>query len=133
MRRREALRTIGSAAAVGLAGCLGGGSSGPKVVDMVGLEFKPRRVSVAVGATVEWVNESEIGHTVTAYEDQIPAGAAYWASGGFETEADARRDIGGGLIAADETYRHTFEVAGEHPYFCVPHEGSGMTGVVAVG
>lgn len=133
MRRREALRAIGSASAIGLAGCLGAGASGPKVVDMVGLEFKPRRVSVAVGATVEWVNESEIGHTVTAYGDRIPAGAGYWASGGFETEAAARRDLAGGLITADGTYRHTFEVAGEHPYFCVPHEGSGMAGVVAVG
>jgi len=28
--------------------------------------------------------------------------------------------------------RRTFETAGEHPYFCVPHEGSGMTGTVSV-
>ena len=133
MRRRDALRGLGSAAAVGLAGCLGGGSGGRRTVDMVGLEFRPRRVSVDVGGTVEWVNESEIGHTVTAYADRIPPDAAYWASGGFEDEDAARRDIGGGLVAADGRYAHTFEVAGEHPYFCVPHEGSGMTGVVAVG
>ena len=132
MNRREALRALGSAAGVGLAGCLGG-SGGPKTVSMVGLEYRPRRVSVGIGGTVEWVNDSDIGHSVTAYEDRLPEGAAYFATGGFETEAAARADIEGGLIGAGETYAHTFETAGEHPYFCVPHEGSGMTGVVAVG
>lgn len=132
MNRRAALRSLGAAATVGIAGCLGG-SGGPKTVRMVGLEYRPRRVSVGVGRTVEWVNDSDIGHSVTAYEDRLPEGAAYFATGGFATEAAAREDIEGGLIGAGETYRHTFETAGEHPYFCVPHEGSGMTGVVAVG
>ncbi|MDZ7700914.1 MAG: plastocyanin/azurin family copper-binding protein [Halobacteriales archaeon] len=132
MRRRQALRALGGAALGGLAGCLGG-SGGPKTVDMVGLEFQPRRVSVPAGTTVEWVNESDIGHTVTAYGDRLPDGATYWASGGFASEAAARKDLQGGLIGADGTYAHTFETAGEHPYFCVPHEGSGMTGVVSVG
>jgi len=132
MRRRQALRALGAGVAVGLAGCLGG-SGGPRTVDMVGLEFRPREVSVPVGGTVEWVNESDIGHTVTAYEDRLPEGATYWASGGFGSEATAREDLEGGLVAAGGTYTHTFETAGEHPYFCVPHEGSGMTGVVTVG
>ena len=132
MRRRQALRLFGSAGVAGLAGCLGG-SGGPKTVDMVGLEFEPRRVSVPVGGTVEWVNVSDIAHTVTAYGARLPDGAAYWASGGFEAESAARTDLEGGLIGVDGAYSHTFETAGEHPYFCVPHEGSGMTGVVAVG
>lgn len=132
MNRREALRALGSAAGVGLAGCLGG-SGGPKTVSMVGLEYRPRRVSVDVDGTVEWVNDSDIAHTVTAYGDRLPAGATYWASGGFDTESAARDDLEGGLVGTDGTYSHTFETAGEHPYFCVPHEGSGMTGVVAVG
>lgn len=132
MKRRAALRTMGAAAAIGLAGCLGG-SSGPKTVRMVGLDYEPRRVSVRVGGTVEWVNDSDIGHSVTAYGDPLPEDATYFATGGFETEAAARADIEAGLIGADETFSHTFETAGEHPYFCVPHEGSGMTGVVVVG
>ncbi len=132
MRRRQALRLVGSAGLAGLAGCLGG-PGGPKTVEMVGLEFRPRRVSVPVGGTVEWVNESDIAHTVTAYGDRIPDGAAYWASGGFGGEEAARDDLERGLIGAGERYSHTFEAAGEHPYFCVPHEGSGMVGVVAVG
>lgn len=132
MNRRAALRTIGAAATVGLAGCLGG-SNGPKTVSMVGLEYQPRQVSVRVGGTVEWVNDSDIGHSVTAYGDRLPEDATYFATGGFETEAAARADVEAGLIGADGTFSHTFETAGEHPYFCVPHEGSGMTGVVVVG
>lgn len=131
MRRRQALRALGAAALGGLAGCLG--DDGPKRVRMVGLEFRPARVSVGTGATVEWVNDSDVAHTVTAYQSELPAGAAFFASGGFDTESAARRDLTGGLIAAGETYSHTFETAGEHPYFCIPHEGSGMTGVVVVG
>ena len=131
MHRRQALRALGVAAAGSLAGCLGG-SGGQRTVDMVGLEFRPRRVSVDVGGTVEWVNDSDLGHTVTAYGARIPDGADYWASGGFATEAAAREDLEGGLIGVDGTYSHTFGTRGEHAYFCVPHEGSGMTGVVDV-
>ncbi|MFB6362043.1 MAG: plastocyanin/azurin family copper-binding protein, partial [Halobacteriales archaeon] len=90
MNRRSALRTLGGALAVGLSGCLGGGGDEPKTVRMVDLAFKPPEISVAAGRTVEWVNDSEIGHTVTAYGEQLPSGAPYWASGGFETERAAR-------------------------------------------
>lgn len=132
MNRREAIRSLGTAAAVGLAGCLGG-SGGPKAVRMEGLAFKPRQISVGAGRTVEWVDESGIAHTVTAYEDRLPEGATYWASGGFETEAAARTNLEAGLVPAEGSYSHTFETPGEHPYFCIPHEGSGMVGVVQVG
>jgi plastocyanin len=79
------------------------------------------------------VNDSDVGHTVTAYEGRIPERAGYFASGGFETERGARNDVRGGLLDADESYEHTFEVEGEYGYFCVPHESSGMTGTVVVG
>ncbi len=131
MNRRGALQLLGTVAAGGAAGCIGG-SGGPERVEMVGLRFEPRRVSVGVGGTVEWVNESGVGHTVTAYEDRLPAGAAYFASGGFDSERAAQQDVGAGLVGPDGTYDHTFEIPGEHPYYCIPHEGSGMTGVVRV-
>lgn len=132
MNRRTALRALGGALVVGVAGCLGRRFDDPKTVRMVGLRFKPARISVDVGRSVEWVNDSDVGHTVTAYEDRIPAGAPFWASGGFATERAARENLAGGLINAGETYGRTFETAGEHAYYCIPHEGSGMTGIVAV-
>ena len=94
--------------------------------------YDPKRLTVSPGTTVKWVNDSDIGHTVTAYEDRIPTTAPYFASGGFDTEQAARNDISEGLLAAGESYTHTFEATGTYGYFCVPHESSGMTGSVIV-
>ena len=66
---------------------------------------------------------------------EIPEGAEFFASGGFETEAAAReawQDRLGGGIEAGERYTHTFEVAGEYEYLCIPHETGGMVGTVVV-
>ena len=97
-----------------------------------GFAFDPERLRVDPGTTVRWVNDSEVGHTVTAYEEGIPERAGYFASGGFDSERAARNDVREGLLAAGETYEHTFDVGGTYEYFCVPHEGSGMTGTVVV-
>lgn len=97
-----------------------------------GFAFDPARLTVDAGTTVEWTNDSDVGHTVTAYADRIPDGAAYFASGGFDSEGAARSNVGEGLLAAGESYEHTFEVAGTYGYYCVPHESSGMTGTVVV-
>ncbi|WP_232833905.1 plastocyanin/azurin family copper-binding protein [Saliphagus sp. LR7] len=94
--------------------------------------FEPQTVMIDSGETVTWTNESDIEHTVTAYEDEIPEGAAYFASGGFESERAARSRVKEGLIAPGETYEHTFDHPGTYGYFCIPHEGSGMVGTIRV-
>ena len=96
------------------------------------LMFEPKTATIKTGETVTWTNESEIEHTVTAYEDETPDGAAYFASGGFESERTARNRVTEGLIAPGENYEHTFEEPGTYGYFCIPHEGSGMVGTVRV-
>ena len=136
MHRRRLLRLGGAALALSsTTGCLGaGGSGGSKRVSMAeGFAFSPERVQTATETTVQWVNDSDVGHTVTAYEAGIPDRAAYFASGGFETERGARNDVQGGLLDSGASYEHTFDVAGTYEYFCVPHESSGMTGTVVVG
>lgn len=62
--------------------------------------------------------EGGIGHSVTAYGDEIPDDAAYFASGGFDSE-DAARDAypDEGNIPGGESYSHTFETAGTYEYF----------------
>ena len=94
--------------------------------------FDPARLTVESGTTVTWVNDSDVGHTVTAYDDAIPDDAAYFASGGFDSERAARNDVADGVVAAGESYEHSFDVRGTYEYVCVPHEGSGMTGTVVV-
>ncbi|MDY7083266.1 MAG: plastocyanin/azurin family copper-binding protein, partial [Halobacteria archaeon] len=97
------------------------------------LTFEPKRIKVSPGTTVTWKNVGTIGHTVTAYEDKIPDGATYFASGGFNSEQAARDGYPDkGNIPKGETYEHTFETKGEYKYFCIPHELNGMVGYVKV-
>lgn len=97
------------------------------------LTFEPARIQVSSGTTVTWENVGTIGHTVTAYEEEIPSGATFFASGGFDSEQAARDGYPEkGNIAEGETYEYTFETAGQYKYFCIPHELNGMIGYVKV-
>jgi plastocyanin len=135
--RRRFLGALGASGVVSLAGCTalvtGGGDEFD--VGMTATAFDPPRITVAAGEEVVWHNTSARGHTVTAYENAIPADAAYFASGGFESETAARqawRDGLGGKIDSGESFRHTFEVPGRYDYVCIPHEQAGMVGAVVV-
>lgn len=141
LTRRQAVKGFGSTVVIGsLAGCGGDGSggNGGTTVEMTdGLVFDPESISVSVGDTVTWENVGQVGHSVTAYEDGIPDQAAYFASGGFESEQAARDayapgDTDAGDIPGGESFEHTFETAGTYEYFCIPHESSGMVGTVEV-
>ncbi len=92
--------------------------------------FVPETVTVGVGDSVVWLNDSEWGHTVTAFEDRIPADADFFTSGGYDSERQARESWPDGDLAVGDTFEKTFETAGTFHYFCVPHDG--MTGTVVV-
>ncbi|MDS0476074.1 DUF5059 domain-containing protein [Natrinema sp. 1APR25-10V2] len=104
------------------------------VVDMTAVAFEPAELTVEAGDTVAWKHAGGEPHSVTAYEDEIPGGAAYWASGGFESESAAREgwENGTGAIQSGQSYVHTFETIGEHGYVCIPHENAGMVGTIVV-
>jgi len=104
------------------------------VVDMEAVAFAPEELTVSVGDTVAWEHVGGEPHSVTAYEDEIPEDATYWASGGFESESAAREgwENGEGAVQSGQSYVHTFETAGEHGYVCIPHEAAGMAGTVIV-
>ncbi len=118
---------------IGTAGCLNRQSSTNRTVTMTGdFGFDPKTATIEPGQTVTWKNTSDVDHTVTAYEDEIPDAAAYFASGGFESERAARNHVTEGLIASDGEYEYTFEEPGTYEYYCIPHESSGMVGTVHV-
>lgn len=104
------------------------------VVDMAAVAFEPAELTVSAGDTVAWKHAGGEAHSVSAYGDGIPDGATYWASGGFESEEAARTgwENGKGAVASGQSYVHTFETAGEHAYFCIPHEAAGMEGTIVV-
>lgn len=102
-------------------------------VDMTdGLVFDPDSLTIAPGDTVVWENVGSIGHSVTAYEEEIPGEAAYFASGGFDSEQSARSAYPDGDIPGGESFEHTFEVEGTYGYFCIPHEAAGMVAEIEV-
>ncbi|WP_256947000.1 DUF5059 domain-containing protein, partial [Halobacterium hubeiense] len=104
------------------------------VVDMTAVAYEPAELTVQVGDKVAWTHAGGEPHTVTAYEDDVPDDAAYWASGGFESQDAAASgwENGEGAVTSGESYVHTFETAGEHGYYCIPHETLDMVGTVVV-
>lgn len=118
-----------------ITGCLGSlGEPTGRVVTMTGdLRFDPGEIRIETGQQVTWENESRVPHTASAYEESIPDGAAYFASGGYESEQAVRQSTSArGFLERGETYSYTFAVAGTYRYFCLPHEENGMTGTVVV-
>lgn len=86
----------------------------PTTVDITlsGTSFTPDDVTIAPGTTVRWIWQSGGQHTVT------PDGHGEWSS----TVLDS----------TGEVFEHTFDSTGEFPYFCIPHQSQGMTGIVRV-
>ncbi|MGQ4555491.1 plastocyanin/azurin family copper-binding protein [Halobellus sp. GM3] len=139
LTRRSLLRTAaGASAAAAVSGTATAQAGQTHTVEMTDeLVFDPDEIAVAPGDTIVWENVGAIGHSVTAYEDDIPEEADYFASGGFEAEQPARSaysagDPESGDVVGGASYEHTFEVEGTYEYFCIPHESAGMLGTVEV-
>ncbi len=72
--------------------------------------FSPSTLVVKVGTTVTWQLFGSHVHDVIAFD------------GSFRS-----REMGPG-----DRFSHTFTAPGRYPYFCAPHVGDGMEGVVIV-
>ncbi|RBI61824.1 plastocyanin [halophilic archaeon] len=134
--RRGFLRALsgGTAATATAATADEAAAQGQQTIDMTDqLVFDPDSVTVQPGTTVVWENVGSVPHSVTAYGDQIPGEAEYFASGGFDSEDAARQAYPEGSIGGGERYEHTFETEGEYEYFCIPHETAGMVASITVG
>jgi len=84
--------------------------------------FTPAVVWLEQGGTVTWVNAGG-SHSVTAYHpdndrpQRVPDGTDAFDSG---------------TLSAGQEFERTFETPGVYNYFCTPHEGLGMVGLVIV-
>ncbi len=76
--------------------------------------FLPGEVTIGVGESVTWHNDSGVIHTVT--------------SGNAEDGPDGVFDSS--IIMSDDTFTHTFTETGQYEYFCSIHPW--MTGTVIV-
>ena len=77
-------------------------------VAMVGMEFKPKVLTVAPGDTVVCVNQDIVAHTATS------------TAGGFDSKA----------VDPEKKWKVTLRKKGEFPYVCTYHPL--MTGTVRV-
>jgi plastocyanin len=83
--------------------------------------FKPERVTIRVGETVEWRNTSGISRTVTADPEQAD-------DPGHVVLPEGAEKFDSGKLRPSKMFRHQFPVPGTYKYICVPHESAGMLG-----
>jgi plastocyanin len=102
------------------------GAGGETTVNMTdSLQFEPADLTIKKGGTITWKNTGTVPHTATDDPSKatdkshavLPSGAQPWDSG---------------TIAGGGSWSHTFDVAGDYTYFCVPHEAAGMIGHIKV-
>jgi plastocyanin len=84
-------------------------------VAMLEFHFRPESLNVFAGDTVTWVNKGNFPHTTTSAVNGTPDGL--W---------DTKH------LARGESFSYVFSQPGTYHYFCRPHKGLGMKGVVVV-
>lgn len=131
---RRAWRAAALAVLVGLAGCATGADEsammmapmGPAaVVEMNQGAFLPATVTVRVGDTVEWRNQTYATHTVTADPGLVRNRANVSIPGGAQS-------FNSGDLNRGQSYSRTFTIAGVYRYVSLPSENSGMAGTIIV-
>jgi plastocyanin len=80
--------------------------------------YDPNPVEAKVGDTVTWTNDDTQPHTVTSGSNGKPDGK-------FDSSPNMNP-----MLAPGQTFEHTFEEAGEYPYYCAVHPA--MVGTVSV-
>jgi plastocyanin len=81
--------------------------------------YNPNPVEVAVGQTVVWTNDDNVFHTVTSGTVGADDAGQQFDSGLTGPTA---------LTSQGKTFEHTFDTAGDFPYFCTLHPN--MVGTV---
>lgn len=81
------------------------------------LAFQPAKVTIKAGDTVKWVNNKLAPHNVV-FDSSVKDGD--------------KLSHKGLAFSAGESFEVTFTEPGEYPYYCEPHRGAGMTGVITV-
>jgi plastocyanin len=91
----------------------GGGGGKTASVSLKNIQFSPKTLSVAKGATVTWTNDDSVNHDVTKTGGPGP-----------------KFSSGSGNMAQGDTYKQKLTTAGTIQYVCTVHPG--MTGTITV-
>ena len=90
--------------------------------------FDPSTLTVSVGDTVTWTNDSDERHTVTS----MSYGGNSFGSGDFDSKSQATGSLTQALIEPEGDYSFKFTAPGTYEYVCIPHEDQGMKGEIVV-
>jgi plastocyanin len=117
---------IGMAVLAASAGLLVAASSANAATVKMGgdggeLQFVPSALTVASGETVTFVNNAGFPHNLIFDEDNVPSGV--------NAEKLSREDY---LNAPGEKVEVKLVEKGTYEYYCEPHQGAGMKGVITV-
>jgi plastocyanin len=85
------------------------------VVEIMLVEFTPPDLTIHVGDTVLWRNNSFLQHTVTSGSSCSPNGI-----------------FNSGIMDPDATFQFTFTSFGSYPYLCTLHCLAGRRGTITV-
>lgn len=85
-------------------------------IEVVNNKYVPADVTIKPGQTVEWVFKQGLHDVVAGSKTTVCT-----PNGQFKSE-----------LLSSGSFRHTFETAGDYPYFCTPHCGENMLGAVHV-
>jgi len=85
------------------------------------LAFVPQKTSICKGDSVTWINNKGGPHNVVFDEDAIPEGVSQ--------ESISMEDQ---LGDEGDTFTKKFDTAGAYAYYCEPHRGAGMNGMLTV-
>jgi len=110
-----ALMTVNSAAYAGESKSVQMGSDSGQLV------FVPAKISICKGDTVVWTNNKGGPHNVVFDEDGIPGGVS-----------QEKISMDSQLGDEGDTFKMTFDTAGNYDYYCEPHRGAGMNAVLIV-
>ena len=87
--------------------------------------YRPSRILISAGQTVEWENDGQVSHSVTDDPGRAnQPGDALLPSG--------VTPFNSGSVMPGGRFRHTFSKPGRYRYFCMTHEADKMIGEVVV-
>lgn len=86
------------------------------------LAFVPQKITICKGDSVKWINNKSGPHNVVFDEEGIPAGV----------EQEKISMIDEQIGEPGESFTMKFDTAGDYAYYCEPHRGAGMQGVLVV-
>lgn len=131
--RRATLAVVTIGFVESIAGCLSAPSfpdadviAGPDGRDV----FEPEELEISVGDTVTWGFTSS-GHNLSCRPDDSDEIALPDGAEPFATYGHADPPLGTHVPQGD-SFGHTFDVAGQYVYVCIPHVDRGMVGTIVV-